>query len=289
MYLFLLFIYIIIFMEKVLLVIVIIMFIIFIISIIYCYIKIDITVFNIVNKKIDKNLKLMFLSDLHNRNIYKKLKIILEQEKPDIIICGGDMVNEGLNGINNYMSIIPLLKEYKTYYTFGNHEEIINENNYLEYKEYIKYLNKTSIILLNNKSFNLSKNIRLIGLNPNLEYYRRFRKEGLNKEIITNYTGKINKKHFNILVSHNPLEFNSYVDYGVDIILCGHVHGGVVKLPLFGALLSPDFTLFPKHYEGMYKKNYTSMIVSRGIGFSTKLPFRIFNHPEIVIINLKNK
>ena len=281
--------YIIFHMEKVFIIIICIILIVTIISIIICYIKIDISCFNIVNKKIDKNIKILFLSDLHNRNIYNKLILIINSEKPDIIICGGDMVNEGLNGINNFMDSVSLFNKYKTYYTFGNHEEIINESNYIEYQEYINYLNKTNIVLLNNKSEYLSKNIKLIGLNPNLEYYRRFRREGLNKEIINNYTGDLNKNNFNILIAHNPLEFNSYIDYGVDLVLCGHVHGGVLKLPFFGAVLSPDFTLFPKYYEGIYKKGKTTMIVSRGIGFSTKLPFRIFDKPEIVIINLKNK
>ena len=58
-------------------------------------------------------------------------------------------------------------------------------------------------------------------------------------------------------------------------------------LPHIGAILSPDYTFFPKYYNGLYKKNNTTMIVSRGIGFSERIPFRINDVPHVIIINLK--
>ena len=271
-------------MKEVILIIVL-----FLISITICYIKIDISKYNIYSNKIDKDIRIMFLSDLHNRNIYKRLSKIINKTKPDIIICGGDMINESINKIHNFMKITPLFKNYKAYYTFGNHEEVINKNNIKEYKEYIKYINKTNIILVNNNNIDISNNIKLYGLDLILDHYGRFGKLCLNKDIITEYIGKLNTNKFNILVAHNPLEFDSYVDYKADLVLCGHIHAGVIRIPFLGALLSPDYTFFPKYYEGKYKKDNTTMIVSRGLGFSTKIPFRINNNPEVVIINLKNK
>ena len=72
-------------------------------------------------------------------------------------------------------------------------------------------------------------------------------------------------------------------------MLSGHVHGGLIRLPLLGPVLSPDYTFFPKYSQGIYKKNNTQMIVSRGLGFSRRLPFRIFNNGEVVIINLNKE
>ena len=276
-------------MEKILLAIIFILILLIIISIIICFIKIDISTYNIINSKIDKNIRIMFLSDLHNNNIYKKLNKILDSTKPDIIICGGDMINEGLNRIDNFMKIIPLFKNYKTFYTFGNHEEVIHIEKIKDYKKYIKYINKTNIILVNNNNIDISKNIKLYGLNPRLRYYKKHGMKGLDKSIINKYIGSIDNNKFNILVSHNPLEFDSYVELGCDLVLSGHVHAGVVRIPFLGALLSPDYTLFPKYSEGKYEKDNTTMIVSRGLGFSAKIPIRINNNPEIVIINLKNK
>lgn len=244
--------------------------------------------YNINNSKIDKNLKIVFLSDLHNRNIYKKLIKIVNEIKPDIIICGGDMVNGGYKRSLRFFRLIENLNKYKTYYTYGNHEERIDEKNYKEYKYFNKKVSKNGVILLNNKSVNLSNNMKLYGLNPNINYYGSFGKTCLNKEIITNYIGKLNINNFNILVAHNPLEFDSYIDTNADIVLCGHIHGGAIKIFKRG-LLSPDITFFPKYFEGEYKKNKTTMIVSRGLGFSTKFPIRINNNPEVVVINLNNK
>ena len=88
------------------------------------------------------------------------------------------------------------------------------------------------------------------------------------------------------MIAHNPLEFSSYVDSNVDLVLSGHVHGGLARIPLIGGILSPDYTFFPKYDSGMYIKKRTRMIVSRGIGYSKRIPFRIFNPGEIVIISL---
>lgn len=289
MYLFLLFISIydrIIAMEKVLLAIIFILFILFLIPIIICYIKIDITRFNIKNNKIDKDIKIMFLSDLHNRNIYKRLSKIFNSEKPDIIICGGDMVNERFGQTKNFKKIISLFKGYKTYYTFGNHEEALK---YRDRKKYIKQIDRTNIILVNNKNISLSKKIKLYGLDIKAKHYTRFGNLCLDSNIIKDYIGKINKENFNILIAHNPLEFDSYVSFGADLVLSGHIHGGVIKIPKLGGLLSPDYTFFPKYYERKYTKDKTTMIVSRGLGFSTKIPFRILNNPEVVVITLKGQ
>ena len=82
------------------------------------------------------------------------------------------------------------------------------------------------------------------------------------------------------------MEYNSYIEYGSNLVLSGHVHGGLIRLPLIGALLSPDYTFFPRYSEGLYEKNNTKMIVSRGLGYSRRLKIRINNNFEIVVINL---
>ena len=254
------------------------------ISIIYSHIKIDISIYNIYNiynNKIDKDIKIIYLSDLHNRDIINKLINIINNIKPDIIIFGGDMINEYIKETNNFYKLIELLDNKNIYYTFGNHEEQLIDN---EKKEYLDIINKSNIYLLNNKYIDLSKNIKLYGLNNGIETYLKFKKTGLTKEYIQKKLGSFDNKHFNILIAHNPLEFSSYVDTNADLVLSGHVHGGVIR-----GLLSPDYSFFPKYYSGMYKKNNTKMIVSRGLGYSKRIPFRLFNPAEVVVINIKTK
>ena len=256
-----------------------------IISLIYSCNKVDISFYDVENSKIDKNLKIMFLSDLHNRNMTSKLDSIIKEENPDIIICGGDMVNEKLKETANFFKLLDVLDNYKTYYTFGNHEEYLEE----DLDEYKKKLKKYNIILLNDKKTSISKNIILYGLESEMEMYQRFNKPMLSDDYIVNKLGKVNENKFNILLAHNPLEFKSYYKTNYDLVLSGHIHAGLIRIPFIGALFSPDYTLFPKYSEGKYKKNNTTMIVSRGLGFSKRIPLRINNPAEVVIINLKGE
>ncbi|MDF2506052.1 MAG: hypothetical protein K0R06_3547 [Clostridium sp.] len=68
----------------------------------------------------------------------------------------------------------------------------------------------------------------------------------------------------------------------------GHAHGGQIRIPFLGGILSPNQGFFPKYSEGMHREGETSMIVSRGLGNSL-FPFRIFNRPELIVVTLKKK
>ena len=269
---------------KYLVIVLICLFIILVIAILYSKIKIDVSHFVIKNRKIDKNMKIMFLSDLHNRNIIPKLEKVLAKEMPDLIVLGGDMVNESIKETNNFFKLIELLNKYKTYYVFGNHEEVMSPE---DKNEFIKKLNLSNTILLNNDSIRVSDKIKLIGLDNDKDTYKHHHELCLSKEYIESKVGEIDVMLFNILIAHNPLEFDSYVDYGCDLVLSGHVHGGIIRLPFIGGLLSPDYTFRPKYYQGKTNKNNTSMIVSRGIGPSKLAPIRLNNPGEIVIIKLE--
>jgi len=261
--------------------ILIIVFIIILVIVLSSYFKLDITYYNIKNKKIDKNLKIMFLSDLHNRNLVNKINDILKKENVDLIILGGDMIQDSLYESDNYIKLIDSLENETLYYIYGNHEEHMKLKD-----EYTSLIKTKKLVLLNNKHIKLSNNIILYGLDSPQEKYLNFGKKALTKEYIFSELGELDSKRFNLLIAHNPLEFDSYVESNYDLVLSGHVHGGIIILPFIGGLLSPDLTFFPKYYKGKYTKNNTSMIVSRGLGFSKKVPFRFLNSGEVVIINL---
>ena len=265
-------------------IIIFIIFIIIVISVIYSYIKIDITNYIIKDKKIDKDIKIIFLSDLHNRNITSKLVDIINNIKPDIILFGGDMINNDNRDYYNFLNLYNKIKNYKVYYTFGNHEELMTIE---EKEEYFKLLNKTNIKLVNNSRLNITNNIELYGLDNDIETYLKFGKKGLNCEYITSKLGLVDENKYSILVAHNPLEFDSYIKYKANLVLSGHVHGGLARIPFVKGILSPDISFFPKYDSGEYKKNKTRMIVSRGLGFSKRIPLRLFNPAEVVVINLK--
>ena len=255
----------------------------FVLSVLYSHIVIDKTRYYIKNKKIDKNLKIIFLSDLHNRKVYKKILEIIDIEKPDIVVFGGDMVDYTIESSESFFKLIDSIK-CKKYHTFGNHENYVEDID-----EYISLVNKKDVVLLNNKTTEITKNINLIGFWSDIDKYQKHKDELLDKKYILNKIGKINTKKYNIMLAHNPLEFNTYTKTQADLVLSGHIHGGIVILPFLGGLLSPNIKFFPKYYAGGYKKDNTLMIVSRGLGYSKHLPFRLFNPGEVVIINLEKE
>lgn len=90
---------------------------------------------------------------------------------------------------------------------------------------------------------------------------------------------------YTILLSHRPELFETYVCCGVDLVLCGHAHGGQFRLPFIGGLVAPNQGLFPKYDSGLYTDGKTNMVVSRGLGNSI-IPFRFNNRPEVILVEI---
>ena len=110
----------------------------------------------------------------------------------------------------------------------------------------------------------------------------------IKKETITKLLGTPNKDEYNILLMHTPTFFEAYEDWGADLILSGHIHGGLIRLPFVGGVFSPDRKLFPKYCYGKYELDNSTMIVSGGLSRG-ETGFRLFNRPEIVTITLKSE
>jgi hypothetical protein len=100
--------------------------------------------------------------------------------------------------------------------------------------------------------------------------------------------GKCNKDCYNILIAHNPQYFKEYADWGADLVLSGHIHGGVVILPFLGGVLSPQVEFFPEYYAGLYQHGKSRMILSRGLHMHS-IRVRMFNIPEVSCVTLHRK
>ena len=92
---------------------------------------------------------------------------------------------------------------------------------------------------------------------------------------------------FQVLLAHNPSYMDEYLDWGADLILSGHLHGGMVRLPGVGGVIGPDFVVFPKYSGEMQKVGDQTVIVSKGLGTHT-IHIRLFNPAEIVVIEMNN-
>lgn len=92
----------------------------------------------------------------------------------------------------------------------------------------------------------------------------------------------------NILLYHRANAFPALLNSGFDLIIAGHMHGGQVRLPFVGGLVSPTREFFPDYTAGLYHENGTQMVVGRGLGNAVSVP-RIFNAPELVLITLQGE
>lgn len=262
--------------------------------------------YEIKNKKIPTEFdefKIVQISDLHNRNFGINNNILLDKIdslKPDIICITGDLIDGCSDDFSVALKFIKdLSKRYKVYYIIGNHEQKAMFNKYKNiYKEYFKLLEDINIVNLENEKIQINKgksSINLYGLVVPYKYYPYlFNKNYKNKKLdftkfdVEKSLGKINNKEYNILLAHTPFFFKGYSGWGADLVLSGHVHGGIIRIPFKGGLLSPNREFFPEYDLGEYNIDSSTMIVSKGLGGSKTIP-RINCTPEIVEIILKCK
>lgn len=236
-------------------------------------------------KKIKKSFKIVQISDLHNQIFGKNQSHILEkvkQEKPDMVAVTGDLIDMRHPDLGVAMDLVLELKKVApVYMVSGNHELWSGKWPELRkklQKSGIKILDKTKIVLRKNRQ---KINIWGIGDPGNqIDEDSKFFGKDLKK-----MTAKMKKEEVNILLSHRPEKFLDYVDNNFDLVLSGHAHGGQVRLPILGGLVAPHQRILPDYDAGVFKKDRTRMIVSRGLGNSL-IPLRIFNSPEIVVVNI---
>ena len=273
----------------------------------YLYIKynvntLEVTKYVVENKKVPKEFdgyNIVQISDLHSKLFGENNKKLIQKIKslnPDIVVVTGDLI-DGEN--NNYNVALDFMKEisklYRVYYIIGNHEQKSLIKKYKdEYKDYFNKLHQIDFVNLDNNKVEIVKgdsNINLYGLTVPYSCYKYLFDNQETTSIDINFLeeklGKVDREQFNILLAHTPFYFDEYEKWGADLTLCGHVHGGIVRLPLVGGLLSPDRKFFPKYDLGEYIKNKSTMIVSKGLGGS-KVLIRVNCKPEILNIKLKN-
>ena len=272
------------------------------ISIVMCFInKIDVTKYTISNEKIPEEFngfKIVQLSDFHSqgyRDTTEKLISKVKDINPDIIVMTGDMVSWDMEDIEEVKILIKSLAEvYPIYYIDGNHEhlaEILRPGKYVAFIEFMRELGVTTIKNDYIEIYKGDKSINLYGINLPLDgatglYVNKFQ---LEKNYVEKTLPEVDNDKFNILLAHTPTFIKQYSQWGADLVLCGHMHGGIVRIPFTNiGLLSPERTIFPKYAAGKFKVNGSIMIVNRGIGGSS-FDLRLFNNPEITVITLRSK
>jgi len=242
-------------------------------------------------------LRLIMLSDLHNcvyGNNNESLVQAVKEVQPDGIIIAGDMVTSSVHERETIaVSLLQrLVKICPVFYGNGNHEYRMKMNTGVfgtRYLHYLDALRKAGIHVLENEHIHwqahgLKMNIHAFEL-PDY-YYRRIVTRRLSMDEIQKSLGLAEEEPFQILIAHNPAWFPVYARWGADLTFSGHLHGGFLRLPLLGGIISPQFELFPKYDKGLFTQGRHRLIVGAGIGNHSFIP-RINNPPELVLVELK--
>lgn len=228
------------------------------------------------------------LSDLHGRGFGKngsRLLAKIDAVRPDIIAITGDFADEREQDFTPLFRLAEALcSRYPVCFVCGNHEQKLPAP---LRRSFVGGLRARGVRILDNDSICLSrggKSIALHGVRLPLRYYRyggKRRPPVFTEKTMERLAGPC-ESCFTVLLAHNPLFFETYAAWGADLTLCGHVHGGLFRLPHSVGLLSPERKFFPRYSAGIYRIGERCMEVSRGLGLYP----RFNNLPEIVLLTL---
>ena len=263
--------------------------------------KIDITEYTVINEKIPtefNDFKIVQLSDFHSKGYMGTTDKIIEEIKninPDIVVMTGDMISWDIKKIEQLEKLIKELAIiFPVYYINGNHEQLAEILNTEKYERFINEIRQLGVITINDSFIQVTKGIESINLYeidiPLDEAKGIYIDESkINENYVENTLGIIDLTKFNILLAHNPLCIDEYSEWGANLVLSGHMHGGIVRIPFINkGIMSPEKRIFPKYDAGKFEVGNTIMIINRGIGASS-FELRVFNNPEITVIKLKHK
>lgn len=271
--------------------------------------------------KIKGKVRAVVLADLHNKQYGKDNELLLnaiDEQKPDIILIAGDILTahprKNLKKAISFME--KLSAKYPIYYGNGNHEHRIKlypQTYGTMAEEYGEALEKMGVEPLVNvrrdmatdfatdKCKGLGKvpdedrradlaesNLCVYGAEINRIYYKRFTVPVMEENYMNHILGRPNEEKYNILLMHNPDYFPNGAAWGADLVLAGHVHGGIVRIPGWKGVASPNIRFFPKYDGGKFTEGKSVMILSRGLGVHT-IPIRLFNPGELIVLDLEEE
>lgn len=253
-----------------------------IILIIYVYIEISIFKVKRLTIKQEKlflkeKIKIIQISDYHNNKQINKKRLIktIDKLSPDIIVLTGDMIDKKTESFDNVINLLKDLKKVNKdiYSVSGNHER--NNEKKDKYEEELK---KIGIINLDykNKLLKVGKDkINLCGI--------PFKSSNKEKEVIYN---NFSDKFLTILLSHSPNKALKIKNFKSDLILSGHTHGGQVRFPFIGEIITPEEGFSTTYSKGLYKLDYGKLYIDSGLGNSVR-PIRLFNRVQISFIEIE--
>ena len=250
---------------------------------------VELTEYVFTHKEVPKafqGFKIMLISDLHEAPFSKQIIEHINHEKPDIVVFVGDMVQLPGDTIKETVKIAKEVSDIPIYAVSGNHETQCGS-----YDEIIKELWNAKIIPLDGDSVCIERgmdSILLIGVkDPKDDDVSDKKIEKMRRQIKSEFP---DGPCFSVLLMHRANLYPEIKNSGVDLILSGHLHGGIIRLPFVGGLIGKQSQgFFPEYEYGFIQEGDSAgMIVSGGCDLNSKKK-RYFNPPEVVLVTLERE
>ena len=239
--------------------------------------------YTIESPKITTPVRLAVLADLHGCGYGKNMQNLLAAVRaanPDGILLPGDFFDDEHPEDNAHLAATLLAAEYPTFYVTGNHE--IASFRSEELKDAMR---SYGVTVLEGDAVPLEVRGETIFIG------------GADDPTIGGAKARAQRKAardavpegaFSILISHRPELTEDYAALGFDAVVSGHAHGGQWRIPgLLNGVYAPHQGIFPDYAGGRFDLGTTELIVSRGLARETTLVPRIFNRPEMVIVEIR--
>lgn len=236
--------------------------------------------------------KIVLLADLHKKKFGRDYCCLADSVRacePDVIIFAGDLYSRNDRHRGRTLKLMKELTEIApVYYSPGNHELFDPEY----YAVTVGRLDAMGVRVLNNERCELKfgeDSVDLYGLKLPLRYYinRDYTFHDLprpSQAVLEDLLGRPDPDRCSLLIAHDPLFFEEYARWGADMVFSGHVHGGLIRLPFLGGLLSPERKFFPEYTKGLYRLGTSVMALTSGLG-----KFRFNNPSQVMCLELWNR
>lgn len=261
---------------------------------VFCYFEnniITVSEYEIASEKLPESFDgfvVVHLSDLHNKLFGKNQKQLIQkikEQKPDMIVITGDLIDSNFPDVEKGLLLVEeAMKIAPVYFVTGNHDKYLSQT---DTYALFSGLERLGAKVLDDEAVEVylekeEETVSLLGVDDdtilsNSQLTRTL--EGLMKR-------EDGKTPFTILLAHEPQRMPTYSKFDIDLVLCGHAHGGQFHIPFIGGFVAPGQGFLPKYSKGLYEENGTKMILSAGLGNSV-IPLRLLNRPEVVKITLK--
>ena len=262
----------------------------------YFSLKTKITTYEINTNKINKDTKILLVSDIHVDHIYKdfhvkKIQKMIESEKPDFVLIAWDMMNKANEDYPKYFQILQK-KESPIFAVMWNHDVMWDKEVYKKIEKIwnIRLLNNQAATFLNGATLsdlcntdnffeNCTWTIQIVWIKDKSVRWNK-NLDQIIQESITNQSQKYNDNNFTILITHQPISLEKLKDYPIDLEVAGHTHHGQIFW------LRKLTEIVNDYWYWKYEENWKTAIVTQWI-WTRWLPFRLGTQSEMVIINLK--